>query len=57
VAHLWAEGIRPNRDELEAGYAAAMRTLRSNGFIVDYLELIRFQPHELEALWAGPDLR
>jgi hypothetical protein len=57
VAHLWAEGIRPNRDELEAGYAAAMRTLRSNGFIVDYLELIRFQPHELKALWAGPDLR
>lgn len=57
MTHLWAQGIRSNRNELEAGYAAAMRTLRSNGFIVEYLELIRFQPHELEALWAGPDLR
>jgi hypothetical protein len=57
VAHLWSHGIRANGDEFEARRATTVRALRSNSFIVEHFVLIRFQPHELEALWAGSDLR
>lgn len=57
VAHLGSQRVRADGDEFKAGSATAVRALRSNGFIVEHLVLIRFQPHELEALWAGSDLR
>jgi hypothetical protein len=31
--------------------------LRSNGFLVEHFILICLQPHQLEALWTGSDLR
>ncbi len=34
-----------------------MRTFRSEGFLVEGLILISFQPHELETFRAAPDLR
>lgn len=57
VAHLGPQRIRSSGDEFEASSAPTVGTLRSNGFIVEYLVLIRLQPHELGTLWTGPDLR
>lgn len=57
MAHLGSQCVRAKGDEFEASDAPAVGALRSNGFIVEHLVLIRFQPHELEALWTGSDLR
>jgi hypothetical protein len=57
MAHLGPQRIRSSGDEFEASRAPTVGTLRSNGFIVEYLVLIRLQPHELETLWTGSDLR
>ena len=57
MAHLGSQRIRANGDQFEASGVPAVRALRSNSFIVEHLVLIRFQPHELEALWTGSDLR
>lgn len=57
MAHLGSQRIRPNGDEFEANSAAAVGAFRSNGFIVEHLVLVRFQPHQLGTLWAGSDLR
>ena len=57
VAHLGSQRVRADGDEFEARRATTMGALRSNGFVVEHLVLIRFQPHELEALWARSDLR
>ena len=57
VAHLGPQRIRSSGDEFEASSAPTVGTFRSNGFIVEYLVLIRLQPHELGTLWTGSDLR
>jgi hypothetical protein len=57
VAHLGTQRVRANGDEFEAGSVTAVWALRSDGFIIEHFVLIRFQPHELEALWTGSDLR
>jgi hypothetical protein len=57
VAHLGTQRVRANGDEFEAGSVTAVWALRSDGFIIEHFVLIRFQPHELGALWAGSDLR
>ena len=57
VAHLGPQRIRSSGDEFEASRAPTVGTFRSNGFIVEYLVLIRLQPHELGTLWTGSDLR
>ena len=57
VAHLGSQRVRANGDEFEASSVTAVRALRSDGFIIEHFKLIRFQPHELGALWAGSDLR
>jgi hypothetical protein len=57
VAHLGTQRIRSSGDEFEPSSAPTVGAFCSNGFIVEYLVLIRFQPHELETLWTGPDLR
>jgi hypothetical protein len=57
VAHLRSQRVCASGDEFKASSATAVRALRSNGFIVEHLILISFQPHELETLWAGSDLR
>lgn len=57
MAHLGAQRICANGDQFEASSATAVGALRSNGFIVEHLILIRLQPHELGALWTGSDLR
>lgn len=57
MAHLGAQRVRANGDEFEAGSVTAVWARRSDGFIIEHFVLIRFQPHELEALWTGSDLR
>ncbi len=57
VAHLGPQRIRSSGDEFKASSAPTVGTLCSNGFIVEYFVLIRLQPHQLEALWTGSDLR
>lgn len=57
VSHFGPQCIRADGDEFEAGNGTAVGALRSNGFIVQHFILIRFQPHELEALWTSSDLR
>ena len=50
VAHLGPQRIRSSGDEFETSRVPTVGTLRSNGFIVEYLVLIRLQPHELGTL-------
>lgn len=57
MAHLGSQRVRANGDKFEARSAPTVRALRSDGFIVEHLVLIRFQPHQLGALWTGSDLR
>jgi hypothetical protein len=57
VAHLGPQRIYSSGDEFEASRAPTVGTFGSNSFIVEYLVLIRLQPHELGTLWTGPDLR
>jgi len=57
VPHLGSQRIRSNGDEFETSRAPTVGALGSNGFIVEHLVLIRFQPHELKTLWTGSDLR
>ena len=57
MAHLGSQRIRSNGDEFETSRAPTVGALGSNGFIVEHLVLIRFQPHELRTLWTGSDLR
>jgi hypothetical protein len=42
---------------LKASTGTAVRAFRADRFSIEYLVLIRFQPHELEALWTATDLR
>ena len=57
MSHLWAQRVRPSADEFEASSRPTVGALSPNGFSVEYLVLIGFQPHELEALWTATDLR
>ena len=57
VSHLGSQRICSNSVVRETDNAPTMGALCSNGFVVEHLILIRFQPHELGALWAASDLR
>lgn len=57
VAHLGPQRVRSSSDEFEASRAPTVGALRSNGFLVEHFILICLQPHQLEALWTGSDLR
>jgi hypothetical protein len=57
VPHLRAGSVFTFGDKFEANVRTAMGTLRSDRPFVDYLILVLFEPHELEALGAATDLR
>lgn len=57
VPHLRAGSVFTFGDKFEPNVRTTMGTLRSDRPFVDYLILVLFEPHELEALGAATDLR
>ena len=57
VAHFGAGRVRAFTHEPKSDDRVAVGALGANRFPIDDIDLVLFEPHQLEALWAAADLR